>query len=76
MLYGFSISYVVAPFVGLPFNSTDVVQLVSTMPEFVKYAGKAVLAAPFAYHSWNGLRHLAWDSGKCEFLILDFFSEG
>ncbi|KAH8117712.1 succinate dehydrogenase cytochrome b560 subunit [Phellopilus nigrolimitatus] len=48
LLYGFTISY----------------KLVSTVPESVKYVGKALLAAPFAFHSWNGLRHLAWDSGK------------
>ncbi|EJD06471.1 succinate dehydrogenase cytochrome b560 subunit [Fomitiporia mediterranea MF3/22] len=64
LLYGFTISYVVFPLVGAPFSSTDVIQLVSTLPEGVKYAGKALLAAPFAFHSWNGLRHLAWDSGK------------
>ncbi|PAV16640.1 succinate dehydrogenase cytochrome b560 subunit [Pyrrhoderma noxium] len=64
LLYGFTISYVVFPYVGLPFTSTDVVQLVSTLPEFVKYSGKLLLAAPFAFHSWNGIRHLAWDSGK------------
>jgi succinate dehydrogenase/fumarate reductase cytochrome b subunit len=31
----------------------------------VKYAGKAILALPFTFHSFNGLRHLAWDAGKC-----------
>lgn len=64
LLYGFTISYVVLPYVGFPFTSTDVVQLVSTLPDFVKYTGKALLAAPFAFHSLNGIRHLAWDSGK------------
>lgn len=65
VLYGFSISYVLFPLAGLPFSSTDIIEVVSTLPESVKYAGKAILAFPFAFHSWNGLRHLAWDSGKC-----------
>ncbi|KAJ7816506.1 hypothetical protein B0H14DRAFT_3475287 [Mycena olivaceomarginata] len=28
------------------------------------YAGKALLAAPFAFHGLNGIRHLSWDMGK------------
>ncbi|THH10311.1 hypothetical protein EW145_g1416 [Phellinidium pouzarii] len=64
LLYGFTISYVVFPLVGAPFSSTDVVEFISALPESVKYGCKALLAAPFAFHTWNGLRHLAWDSGK------------
>lgn len=63
VLYGFSIAYLVAP--GT-FDSVHVVEFVAGLPEAVKYAGKVILAAPFAFHSWNGLRHLAWDTGKCK----------
>ncbi|KIM62727.1 hypothetical protein SCLCIDRAFT_119031 [Scleroderma citrinum Foug A] len=61
LLYGFSLAYLVAP---NTFDSVNVIAFVSELPEYVKYAGKAILAAPFAFHSLNGLRHLAWDSGK------------
>ncbi|KIK03777.1 hypothetical protein K443DRAFT_676440 [Laccaria amethystina LaAM-08-1] len=61
LLYGFSIAYLVAP--GT-FDSAHVVEFVAGLPEVVKYAGKAILAAPFAFHSFNGLRHLGWDMGK------------
>jgi len=61
LLYGFSIAYLIAP--GT-FDSAHVIQLVAGLPESVKYAGKAILAAPFAFHSLNGLRHLGWDMGK------------
>ncbi|XP_059727402.1 succinate dehydrogenase cytochrome b560 subunit, mitochondrial isoform X4 [Haemorhous mexicanus] len=27
-------------------------------------SAKFLLALPFCYHTWNGLRHLAWDLGK------------
>ncbi|KAL5503856.1 hypothetical protein ACEPAH_7927 [Sanghuangporus vaninii] len=64
LLYGFTISYVVFPLLGAPFSSVDIVNLVSALPEGIKYAGKTLLAAPFAFHAWNGIRHLAWDSGK------------
>ncbi|KAI6008908.1 hypothetical protein F5J12DRAFT_719305, partial [Pisolithus orientalis] len=46
------------------FDSTHIVELIAGLPEHVKYAGKFILAAPFAFHSLNGLRHLAWDMGK------------
>uniref|UniRef100_A0A8C0I915 Succinate dehydrogenase cytochrome b560 subunit, mitochondrial n=1 Tax=Bubo bubo TaxID=30461 RepID=A0A8C0I915_BUBBB len=28
------------------------------------YSAKFALAFPFSYHTWNGVRHLAWDMGK------------
>ena len=63
MLYGYALAYLVAP---ETFSSANVVELIAGLPEGVKYAGKVILAAPFAFHSWNGLRHLSWDVGKCE----------
>ncbi|KAI0648652.1 succinate dehydrogenase cytochrome b560 subunit [Trametes meyenii] len=61
LLYGYALAYLVAP---TTFDSTHVIELVGSLPEAVKYAGKFILAAPFAYHSLNGLRHLGWDIGK------------
>ncbi|EJF59152.1 succinate dehydrogenase cytochrome b560 subunit [Dichomitus squalens LYAD-421 SS1] len=61
LLYGYALAYLVAPDT---FSSVNVVDFIHGLPEGVKYAGKAILAAPFAFHSWNGLRHLSWDAGK------------
>ncbi|KAJ7239367.1 SDHC, cytochrome b subunit of succinate dehydrogenase [Mycena haematopus] len=61
LLYGFSLAYLFAP--GT-FDSVHVVEFVAGLPDAVKYTGKAILAAPFAYHSLNGMRHLSWDMGK------------
>ncbi|KAF8880220.1 succinate dehydrogenase cytochrome b560 subunit [Gymnopilus junonius] len=61
LLYGFSIAYLVAP---TTFDSQHVVEVVAGLPEGVKYAGKAILAAPFSFHAFNGLRHLSWDVVK------------
>ncbi|KAJ7506655.1 hypothetical protein B0H11DRAFT_2271970 [Mycena galericulata] len=61
LLYSFSIAYVFAPGV---FDSAHVIEFVAGLPDAVKYAGKALLAAPFAFHSLNGIRHLSWDMGK------------
>ena len=64
MLYGYALAYLVAP---TTFDSTHVIEFIAGLPDAVKYSGKVVLAAPFAFHSFNGLRHLGWDMGKCEF---------
>ncbi|KAJ7066942.1 SDHC, cytochrome b subunit of succinate dehydrogenase [Mycena amicta] len=61
LLYGFSLAYVVAP--GT-FDSAHIVELVAGMPDALKYAGKTLLAAPFLFHSLNGVRHLGWDMLK------------
>jgi len=58
LFYEFFIAYLVAP--GT-FSSAHVVEVVSSLPDSVKYAGKAILAAPFAFHLFNGIRHLNWD---------------
>jgi len=69
VLYGFSLAYLFAP--G-SFDSASIVEVVTGLPDAVKYAGKVILAAPFAFHSLNGLRHLGWDAGRCTFLQLFF----
>ncbi|CAK5270312.1 unnamed protein product [Mycena citricolor] len=61
LLYGFSLAYLVAP--GT-FDSAHLIEFVTGLPDAVKYSAKAILAAPFAFHSLNGVRHLLWDAGK------------
>ncbi|KAG2345370.1 cytochrome b subunit of succinate dehydrogenase, Sdh3p [Suillus weaverae] len=61
LLYGFSLAYLVAPDT---FTSVNIVEFVAGLPDYVKYTGKLILAAPFTFHFWNGLRHLSWDMGK------------
>ncbi|KAJ7798205.1 SDHC, cytochrome b subunit of succinate dehydrogenase [Mycena olivaceomarginata] len=57
LLYGFSLAVHVVEFVG-------------TLPDTVKYAGKALLAAPFAFHGLNGIRHLSWDMANTGYAVL------
>ncbi|KAF8510788.1 succinate dehydrogenase cytochrome b560 subunit [Gautieria morchelliformis] len=64
LLYGFSLSYLILPAVGMPFDGSQFVDFVHSLPEWVKYVNKVLLAAPFAFHSWNGIRHLLWDTGR------------
>ncbi|KAH9953682.1 succinate dehydrogenase cytochrome b560 subunit [Russula dissimulans] len=62
LLYGFSLAYLVVP---STFGSANIIEFAASLPEWVKVVEKTILAAPFAFHSLNGLRHLAWDTGKC-----------
>ncbi|KZV97489.1 cytochrome b560 subunit of succinate dehydrogenase [Exidia glandulosa HHB12029] len=64
LLYGFSIAYLVGPLAGMPFDSAAVVDLVHSLPEWFKLSAKVLLAGSFSFHSFNGLRHLAWDMTK------------
>ncbi|KAF8313502.1 uncharacterized protein EI90DRAFT_3036764 [Cantharellus anzutake] len=62
-LYGFLLGYLAAPVLGIPFDSTHIIEYVHGVPDWVKYTGKAIVAFPFTFHSLNGLRHLSWDLG-------------
>ncbi|SPO28433.1 related to SDH3 - cytochrome b560 subunit of respiratory complex II [Ustilago trichophora] len=44
-------------------SSGSLVDFVSTLPVWFKTAVKVPLALAFTFHSFNGLRHLAWDWG-------------
>lgn len=61
-MYGYFLAYLAAP--GT-FDSAHVLELISGLPEAVKYSAKVLLAAPFTFHAFNGIRHLSWDVGKC-----------
>jgi len=61
LLYAFSLAYLVAP--GT-FDSAHIVEFVGGLPDYLKISGKVLLALPFTFHSFNGLRHLSWDMGK------------
>jgi len=52
---------------GYLFNLVDTASLAKFMSErsaATKAAIKGTIAFPFAFHSWNGIRHLVWDSAK------------
>lgn len=61
-MYGYFLAYLAFP--GT-FDSAHMLEVISGLPEAVKYSAKAILAAPFAFHTFNGIRHLSWDVGKC-----------
>lgn len=63
-IYTFAIGYLVAPTLGLHLESQTIAEAFGAMPDAAKIGIKGILALPFTYHAWNGIRHLIWDTGK------------
>lgn len=62
--YGYSLLYLVAPLAGIHVESASIAAFVASLPLAVKGGLKFLIAWPFAFHSWNGVRHLIFDVGK------------
>ncbi|KAG0209137.1 cytochrome b subunit of succinate dehydrogenase, Sdh3p [Mortierella sp. GBA30] len=62
--YGGAIAYAVGPMFGLGFDAATVASTIATVPTAAKVAGKLLIAFPFTFHTFNGLRHLLWDTGR------------
>ncbi|EOD51231.1 Succinate dehydrogenase/Fumarate reductase transmembrane subunit [Neofusicoccum parvum] len=60
-MYLFFAAYAVAPLTGWHLESQSIAAAFGAWSVGAKVATKSLLAAPFVYHSWNGLRHIAWD---------------
>ncbi|KAJ1983576.1 hypothetical protein H4R34_001197 [Dimargaris verticillata] len=53
-----------AVLLGAPITSASVIAAVSALPVTAKVAAKFLIAVPFTFHSFNGIRHLIWDTGR------------
>ena len=62
--YIFGFSYLVAPLFGWHIESPALVAAFGSLPVLAKVGIKFGVALPFAFHCYNGLRHLVWDTGK------------
>ncbi|CAG8738360.1 22365_t:CDS:2 [Cetraspora pellucida] len=63
-LYGGAIAYAIQGQLGLGLNSDALIAEIATLPASLKFAGKFALAFPFTFHTFNGVRHLIWDTGS------------
>jgi succinate dehydrogenase (ubiquinone) cytochrome b560 subunit len=62
--YAFGLAYVAAPLFGWHLESGAMAAVFASWPALVKVGLKFGIAMPFTFHSWNGIRHLIWDTGK------------
>lgn len=66
---GMALSFYAVALAGASFMSGDVAHLAQSVtamgiPTAVLFPVKFILALPATYHIFNGIRHLAWDTGK------------
>jgi succinate dehydrogenase (ubiquinone) cytochrome b560 subunit len=62
--YVFGAAYLVSPLFGWHLDTASMVSAFAGLPLAVKVAAKFLVAMPFTFHSFNGIRHLFWDMGK------------
>ena len=61
-VYVFGAAYLVSPLFGWHLDVASMAAAFGSLPVAAKFGIKTAIALPFTYHSFNGLRHLAWDS--------------
>ena len=52
----------VSPVFGWHLDVPTIAATFGALPVAAKFGIKTLIAAPFAFHSINGVRHLIWDS--------------
>lgn len=62
--YAFGGLYLIAPYVGLHMESAAIAASFGAWPLIAKFATKMFFALPFTFHSFNGVRHLIWDTAS------------
>ncbi|KAF9579262.1 cytochrome b subunit of succinate dehydrogenase, Sdh3p [Lunasporangiospora selenospora] len=62
--YAGAIAYTVAPMVGLGFDAAAITSVIATVPVAAKIGAKFIIAYPFTFHVFNGVRHLVWDTTR------------
>jgi succinate dehydrogenase (ubiquinone) cytochrome b560 subunit len=45
-------------------DSAHLIEAVHNLPVWFKTSAKVAFALPLTFHSFNGIRHLMWDTGK------------
>ncbi|KAJ5794680.1 hypothetical protein N7457_001279 [Penicillium paradoxum] len=63
-VYLWATAYLASPVLGWHVESASMVAAMAALPIAAKVLLKTTLALPFTYHSFNGIRHLMWDTGR------------
>ncbi|KAJ5494961.1 hypothetical protein N7539_000077 [Penicillium diatomitis] len=63
-LYLWATAYLASPALGWHVESASMVAAMGALPFAAKVLLKTIMALPFTFHSFNGLRHLMWDMGR------------
>lgn len=63
-LYIFGAAYLAAPLFGWNLSAAALAAGFAKWPVILKVLAKVGISWPFAFHSFNGIRHLVWDMGS------------
>ena len=61
--YVFGAGYALAQVMGWQFDTSTLVDTFAAWPVAAQVSAKMAVAFPFAFHCFNGVRHLIWDAG-------------
>lgn len=62
--YALTCGYAATTLLNIPFDAATLVGAFAGLPLAAKIAAKGVMAYPFVYHAFNGVRHLVWDTAR------------
>lgn len=62
--YLFGAAYLVAPYLGWHLETAVLAASFAKWPAVLNVGAKMIVAWPFTFHCFNGLRHLAWDTAS------------
>lgn len=62
--YIFGSAYLFAPLFGWHLEASTLAAAFGALPVALKFLIKYLVSLPFAFHSFNGVRHLLWDTGR------------
>jgi succinate dehydrogenase (ubiquinone) cytochrome b560 subunit len=62
-LYLYATAYLAAPLLGWHLESASLAAAMAALPVALKGGIKFLIAWPFVFHSFNGVRHLVFDMG-------------
>lgn len=57
-------AYLASPVLGWHLDSASIAEAFGGLNEYAKFSIKSLIALPFTFHSWNGIRHLMWDTAS------------
>ncbi|KAK9316767.1 hypothetical protein V1522DRAFT_402453 [Lipomyces starkeyi] len=61
-VYALGLGYLFAPVFGYSLTSTAIASAFGAFPVVLKFGIKMLASVPFTFHSFNGVRHLIWDT--------------
>lgn len=62
--YALTTGFAAAAILPISLDSATIVSAFAALPLAAKVGAKMLMAYPFAFHMFNGIRHLVWDFGK------------